>query len=369
MALMNYVTRIQFGLGALQVLKDELIGAGIRRPMIVTDAGVTAAGLLERLLGQLDPGMPVFDATPENPTEAAARDTLAMFRAEACDGLVALGGGSPIDLAKAVAVLVVGDGSLEDLAFDRVGLNSFPKPLPPLVAVPTTAGTGSEVGGGSLVTFASGRKSLIAGQALVPRVAICDPELTLGLPPRLTAATGMDALSHCIETYLSPRDNPIADAIAVEGLVRGFHALPRAVANGQDRGARTDMMLAATMGALAFQKGLGAVHALSHPLGAKGHHHGTLNAIFLPHVLERNARSAANKMAALELRLGLTLGLADALRALSSKVDLPAKLSELGVRDGELRDLAPLCLREAAHDTNPVRLTEDDYAALYRAAF
>lgn len=372
MTLINYVTRINFDFGALAQLPDELAFVGGQRPLIVTDKGVVAAGLLERLQDALGTvrDAPVFDETPSNPTESAAIKGAALFEAEGCDCLVAIGGGSPMDLAKSIAILSRYKQPLEDFAFNRAGINFFDKPMPPIIAVPTTAGTGSEVGSGSLMTYESGRKSAILSPMLIPRVALCDPELTMGLPPNLTAATGMDAISHCIETYLSPRINPPAEAIGLDGLERGLSALERAVENGQDRDARWQMMMTAVQGAMCFQKGLGAVHSMSHPLGALGLHHGTLNAIFMPVVLDFNAPEITDKLDVMGRRLGLGAGetLADRIRALNKSIGIPDNLSALGVSESDLEGLPDLSLIDGAHQTNPRDISRDEYQDLFRQA-
>src|SRR3954452_3065928 len=270
MALISYLTTIRFGCGLLSEIPEDLDALSIRRPLIVTAKGVIAAGLLERLFAAMPSGMPqlVFDEVPSNPTEEAAHAALSHYRDHNCDGLVALGGGSPIDLAKAVAVLATHPTPLAQYAAVEGGLERVTDRVAPVIAVPTTAGTGSEVGRAALINLADGRKLGLVSPHLIPKRAICDPDLTLGLPPRLTAATGMDALSHCIETFLSPRFNPPAEAIALDGAGRIMRFLERAFADGADREARSELMMGALEGGLTFQKGLGAVHGLSHALGS-----------------------------------------------------------------------------------------------------
>ena len=290
MALINYLTTIRLEFGALQGLPEDLAATGITRPLIVADKGVTAAGLTQRVIDAMPDAMahPVFDDVPTNPTEEAVEEALALYKREGCDGLIAVGGGSPMDLAKGVAILATHPGPLQTYAAVLGGAPKITAATAPVIAIPTTAGTGSEVGRGSVITFRDGRKLGLLSPNLLPKRAVVDPDLTLGLPAAITAATGMDAVTHCIECFISPVDNPVAGAIAIDGLERAIQALPRAVANGQDREARREMMIAAMMGAMAFQKGLGSVHALSHPLGALREfklHHGTLNAVLLPHVL------------------------------------------------------------------------------------
>ena len=230
MALISYLTTVRFGFGEIAGLGADLDEAGIRAPLLVSDRGVAAAGLIDRL-AEAAPNLrtaPVFLDVPTNPTEEAVLAALALYRAGGCDGIVALGGGSPIDLAKGVALLATHPGPLETYAAILGGLPCITAAVAPVVAVPTTAGTGSEVGRAALITLRDGRKLGFIAPHLIPRRAVCDPELTLGLPPALTAATGMDAITHCLETYLSPRDNPPAEAIALDGLARASANLERA---------------------------------------------------------------------------------------------------------------------------------------------
>ena len=373
MATITYLTRIEFGFGEVARLGEVARDLAMVRPMVVTDAGVLAAGLLESALTALDAGPPVFDGTPPNPTEAAARLALTRFREGACDGLIAVGGGSPVDLAKAVALMATHEGPLSGYAAIHGGVGRI-GPVAPVVAVPTTAGTGSEVGRAALVTLEDGRKLGVISPHLIPRAAVCDPELTIDLPPRLTAATGLDAISHCVETYLSPRDNPVADAIALDGLGRAVAFLERAVADGSDREARREMMMAALEGGLTFQKGLGAIHALSHPLGGLASvslHHGTLNAILLPHVLEHNAPACAAKYAAIRRRLGLEEGasLPGFFAALNARLGLPSTLAEIGVPEDALEPASVAATRDHSSATNPRPCSADDYRALLKAAY
>ena len=294
MAQILYITNIQIDFGALSQLQTECERVGITRPLIVTDAGVRAAGLVDKVLAAL-PGLKpaVFDATPSNPTEAAVRAAVALYQTERCDGLIALGGGSAIDCAKGAAIAAVHEGPLKTYATIEGGSPKITDRVPPIIAVPTTAGTGSEVARGAIVIVDDGRKLGFHSWFLVPKTALLDPELTLGLPPLLTAATGMDAIAHCMETFMAAPFNPPADGIALDGLQRGWAHIERATHNGQDREARLNMMSASMQGAMAFQKGLGCVHSLSHSLGGVNPrlHHGTLNAMFLPAVIRFNGEA------------------------------------------------------------------------------
>ncbi|GJD52868.1 1,3-propanediol dehydrogenase [Methylobacterium crusticola] len=375
MSLITYLTRIQFERGAIRLIAEELALLGAARPLIVTDRGVVAAGLIDRIreAAGLPAGTPVFAETPENPTEAAVLAARDRFRAEGCDAVLAVGGGSPLDLAKGVALLVTHEEPLSRYAAILGGLPRIRPDQPPVLAVPTTAGTGSEVGRAALITLADGRKLGFIAPSLIPNVAICDPDLTLGLPPGLTAATGMDAVTHCIETYLSPRHNPPAEAIALDGLSRAMRALRRAVRDGGDVEAREDMMMAALEGGMTFQKGLGAVHSMSHALGGhktKRLHHGTLNAVILPHVLRFNAPACAGKYAALRTAMGLPEGadVADAIDALNRDLGLPRDLAVMGVTEEECEALVPWAVEDHSTATNGRPVGPEEIRALFRAA-
>jgi alcohol dehydrogenase class IV len=375
MATITYLTKIQFDFGAVSLLGDELAALGVQRPLLVTDPGIVACGLLERVQDVLPAGLAVtvFDATPENPREAAVLDGIAAYRAADCDGIVGLGGGSSLDLAKAVRLLASHEEPLVQYAMIEGGVARIRPTMPPMIAIPTTAGTGSEVGRGAVIVMADGRKVSLISPHMLPSVAICDPELTLGLPPRLTAATGLDAVAHCIETFLSPLVNPPAEAIALDGLGRAIANLETAVADGADRAARWQMMMAAMEGAMAFQKGLGAVHAMSHPLGALPDltlHHGTLNAVVTPAVLRFNAGHVGDKMDRLARVMGLDAGaeVIPALVDLNRRLGIPAGLAEMGVREDRLPDLAEQAVQDHCTATNPRPAGVEDYIALFREA-
>jgi hypothetical protein len=368
-----YLSHVRFGFGTLDELPAALTGLGVARPLLVTDRGVRAAGILDRVLAACPAGCPAFDATPTNPTETAVEAARAVYQAEGCDGLVAVGGGSPIDLAKGVALLAAHPGPLADYAAILGGVPRITPATAPVVAVPTTAGTGSEVGRAALITLADGRKLGFISPHLIPKAAICDPLLTLGLPPLLTAATGMDAVTHCVETYLSPRFNPPAEAIALDGLARAVAWIERAVTDGSDRTARQEMMMAALEGGLTFQKGLGAVHALSHPLGGLKEpslHHGTLNAVLLPAVLRFNEPAAQEKYRVLRRTLGLPedADLAAHFAALASRLGLPPGLRAMGVPAACLPAIAHHATLDHSAATNPRPATEGDFLSLLEEA-
>lgn len=368
MALIQYLTRIQFEAGAIALLAEELKLLGVSRPLIVTDKGIVAAGLLATALAKS--GLPqdtsVFDDTPENPTEAAALRAVELFRAAGCDSIVALGGGSAIDLGKAVSLLATHEGPLEHYAAILGGMGRITADKPPVIAVPTTAGTGSEVGRAALLTLEDGRKLGFISPHMIPNVALCDPDLTLGLPPYLTAATGMDAVTHCIETFLSPRFNPVADAIALDGLTRAARWIEPATRNGSDPVARQEMMMAALQGGLTFQKGLGAVHSLSHPLGGLKSlrlHHGTLNAVLLPAVLRYNAVGNEDKYARLRAALGLATqaDLGAEIAALAQRLGLPATLGAMGLTADCFDQIAEHAVKDHSTASNPRPIGAPDF--------
>lgn len=376
MAIINYLTTIHIDFGALRLLPAELRRLNIKRALFVTDKGIRAAGILELILNASASASrgPVYDETPPNPTEDAVLRAVRLYVDENCDGIVAAGGGSSIDLAKATALLATHPGPLQQYAAVERGGSKITNAIANVIAIPTTAGTGSEVGRGALIVMKSGRKIGLLSPHLLPKVALCDPALTLGLSPVMTAATGMDAIAHCIETFLSSAINPPADAIAVDGLRRAMRSIERATFDGKDRDARWNMMMAATEGALAFQKGLGAVHALSHPLGALKDvslHHGTLNAVLLPAVLEFNLPSVPEKIGVLREAMGLPTdsNLAETVRALNSRLGLPNSLGAMGVKKACLSDIAEHALLDHCHATNPRLATAEDYLRMLEQSY
>jgi len=370
MALIHYITQIQFDYGAIKLLAQECARVGINRPLIVTDAGIKAAGLLQRALDVLG-AMPlaVFDQTPSNPTETAVRAAASVYAAHSCDGLIALGGGSSIDCAKGVAITATHPGPLAGYATIEGGSARITERVAPMIAVPTTSGTGSEVARGAILIVDDGRKLGFHSWHLVPKAAICDPELTLGLPPLLTAATGMDAIAHCMETFMAPAFNPPADGIALDGLWRGWAHIERATRDGSDRAARLAMMSASMQGAMAFQKGLGCVHSLSHSLGGVNPrlHHGTLNAVFLPAVIAFNASAESLQKEERLTRMAKAMGLnksdeiGPAIQAMNARLGLPGGLAEMGVTEAMFDAIVTGALADHCHTTGPRLASAQDY--------
>jgi len=370
MAFINYVTQIQFDFGAVRLLRQECERVGITRPLIVTDQGVKAAGVLQKALDALG-GMPhaVFDQTPSNPTEAAVRAAAAIYQEQRCDGLIAVGGGSAIDCAKGVAIAATHEGPLSHYATIEGGSPRISERVAPLIAVPTTSGTGSEVARGAIIIVDDHRKLGFHSWHLVPRAAICDPELTYGLPAMLTAATGMDAIAHCMETFMAAAFNPPADGIALDGLTRGWAHIERATRNGQDAEARRQLMSASMQGAMAFQKGLGCVHSLSHSLGGVNPrlHHGTLNAMFLPAVVRFNAEAesvrAEQRLERMAHAMGLDSGsdIPEAIRDMNARLGLPTGLAAMGVERAQFAAVIGGALKDHCHGTNPRLASADDY--------
>jgi 4-hydroxybutyrate dehydrogenase len=382
-AVMSWPTRVVLGPGALARLGDEVRRLGMRRPLVVTDRGVVEAGIAEKVHARLsEAGLAFgrFEDVQSNPTDRDATAGLAAFREGICDGLVAVGGGSSIDVAKLVQLLTTHEPPLSRYD-DAAGGDRFVKDdMPPLVAIPTTAGTGSEVGRSGVATLPdTGRKTVIFSPFLMPRCAICDPELTVGLPPELTAWTGMDAFTHGLEAWIAAGFHPLADAVALDAIRRAARALPAAVKDGSDLAARTDMMIAAMEGAMAFQKGLGAAHALAHALGpVSGVHHGLANAIVLPAVIEWNRPSCAPRLARVAVAMGeppggsddaLSARAVERVRTLARAVGIPARLREAGVREPDLPLVARKAFEDASHRTNPRPCSEADLLALARQAY
>jgi 4-hydroxybutyrate dehydrogenase len=373
MAFIYYLTHIQFDHGAIATLKSECERVGISRPMIVTDKGVRAAGIVDKTITALD-AQPaaIFDDVPSNPTETAVQAGSLAYRAAQCDGVIAVGGGSAIDCAKAIAIIATHGGALKTYATIEGGSARITDAVAPIIAVPTTSGTGSEVARGAIVIVDDGRKLGFHSWHLVPKAAICDPQLTLGLPAGLTAATGMDAIAHCIETFMAPSFNPPADGIALDGLRRGWAHIERATKNGADAEARFHLMSASMQGAMAFQKGLGSVHSLSHSLGGVNPrlHHGTLNAMFLPAVVGFNAVAESIKADDRLNRMAQAMNLASgsdvipALQDMVHRLGLPKGLSDMGVTQDHYEKIIDGAMADHCHKTGPRIATREQYKEL-----
>jgi alcohol dehydrogenase class IV len=370
----SFPTRIVFGQGAIQSVPDAVRAAGGKRVLLVCDPGVVKVGLAERVREVLEKsGLAVgtFDHVAPNPVEQNVFDGVEAYRATGADAIVALGGGAPLDVGKLIALKTPHDRPLVDYD-DATGGDRFIGPnVPPIITVPTTAGTGSEVGRSGVVTLAAtGRKTVIFSPYLLAKSAILDPELTVSMPRRITAATGFDALTHCLEAFSAKGDHPMADAIALGGLELCAAFLARAVETGSDLEARGGMMKAAMMGAVAFQKGLGACHSLAHPLSSeKDLHHGLANALCLPAVIEFNAAVIPEKMERMRLLFDAKApSLSEAIRALRNRVGLPQGLAQEGVTKADVPKLSEKAFEDACHRSNPREVTRADLAALYEAS-
>ena len=373
----NFPTRIRFGAGRIAELAEVCREAGIARPLLVTDRGLAAQPMIAEALAAVRAAgidIALFADVASDPTGDDVRAGGGALRAHGADGVIAFGGGSALDAGKAVAFAAFQDRPL--WAFEDIGDNyrlADPGKILPIIAVPTTAGTGSEVGRASVIKDADARvKRIIFHPLILPRVVIADPALTVGLPPALTAAVGMDALSHNLEAFFAPGYHPFARGIAVEGarLVRDW--LPTAVRDGADIEARSHMLAAAEAGATAFQRGLGAMHALAHPLGALyGVHHGLLNAVLMPYVLAANLPVIAGEAAWLAGCLGVGGESGDLVawvRALRSEIAIPDTLAQIGVPADEVDRVAQMAVADPSAATNPVAFTAADYAAILRRA-
>ncbi len=378
-----FPTRIVFGAGSLRELGDETKRLGMKRPLMVTDRGVVECGLVERVCAEAKRAglsLSLFDSVSPNPVEQNVYDGLERYRDGKCDGLIALGGGSSLDTGKAIRLCVTHRLPLELYDDQLDGSDKIGPNLPPLVAVATTSGTGSEVGRSTVIILkATERKTVIFSPYLIPSVAVADPELTLAMPPKITAGTGLDALTHNVEAYLALGYHPMCDAIALQGARLVVRHLPTAVHDGNELAARTHMMMAAIMGAVAFQKGLGAVHSLAHPLSSiAGLHHGTTNGILLPHVLEYNRVTCEDRLRDLAVAMELDVAhrstseaasaAIERVRKLLKEVDIPDRLSALGVTREMIPALAKKAMEDACRLLNPRPCTESDMVALYERA-
>ena len=371
----NYPTTVRFGAGRISELPDVLALAGIDRPLFVTDPGLAKLPVVARTLMILSDAKlkyGVFSDVKPNPVESNLTAGIEAFKNGGHDGVIAFGGGSALDTAKAIALMVGQTRPLWDFEdredwYTRVDTAR----MAPVVAVPTAAGTGSEVGRASVITDTRDHtKKIIFHPKMLPALVILDPELTVGLPPKITAAVGMDALSHNLEAYCAPGFHPLADGIAVEGVRLVKEYLPRAVANGADLEARAHMLVASSMGATAFQKGLGAMHSLSHPCSANlDTHHGLTNAVVMPYVLAWNREAIAAKLARLAAYLGLGdpsfAGVQDWVLELRRQIGIPHTLAGIGVEEKHARPFAPQALSDPSTGGNPLPMTATDFERLY----
>jgi alcohol dehydrogenase class IV len=375
----NYPTAVKFGAGRISELPQHLQSAGIKRPLIVTDATIAAMPMMtsiKDILGAAKIDFAIFSDVKPNPSESNVYAGLEVLRKGEHDGVIALGGGSPLDAGKVIAFMAGQKRKMWD--FEDIGdwwMRANPNGIAPVIAIPTTAGTGSEVGRAGVITQeATHTKKVIFHPAMMPKVTICDPELTVGMPPKITAGTGIDALAHCFEAYCAPGYHPLADGIAVEGMRLVKEYLPRAFKDGKDIEARAHMMSAAAMGATAFQKGLGAIHSLSHPVGALyDTHHGMTNGLFFPYVMQFNKRLIADRMVRLASYLGLKkksyAGMLDWILALRAELGVPHDLPSFKVDDKRFAEMAKMAPKDPTAGSNPRKLTASAALKLYEAAY
>jgi alcohol dehydrogenase class IV len=372
----SFPTEIHFGAGARTLVAEHLKNAGVARPIIVTDKGVAALPMTSTLANdlraaRLEPA--VFGGVFGNPTAAQVRAGVEAYRSHRADAVIGLGGGAALDVAKAVALMAVHEGDILDYAWDNPAGARVSHPLPYFVALPTTAGTGSEVGRSAVISDDTTHvKKIIFSPVLLARAVFADPELTLELPAKITAATGMDAVAHNVESYLSPAYHPLCDGIALEGARIAAHALPTAVRDGGNLAARTDMLMASMMGAIAFQKDLGAVHSCAHALGTVANlHHGLAIGIMFDHVMRFNAPAAEGRLA--ELARVCMGGDSSAdfiawLAWLKLDVGIPPTLGPVGVTREQIPRLVELALADSCHKTNPRACTREDFERIFTQA-
>lgn len=374
----SYPTAIKFGVGRIAELADHCKAAGIAKPLLVTDKALASLPITAQALDILEAaglGRAVFSEVDPNPNEQNMQDGIAVYRAGGHDGVIAFGGGSGLDLGKMIALMAhQRDGlsvwDLEDV--DDWYTRADADKIAPVIAVPTTAGTGSEVGrAGVLTNSVSHKKKIIFHPKLMPVVTICDPALTIGMPRFITAGTGMDALAHCLEAYCSPFYHPMSQGIALEGMRLVFENLAQVYDNPNDLDARAHMMSAAAMGAVAFQKGLGAIHSLSHPIGAVYNtHHGTTNAVVMPMVLAFNRSAIEERIEKAAAYLGIAGGFdgfCAAIMDLRAKLGIPANLTAMGVDPARLDELTEMALEDPSCGGNPIEMTRENTRALFDA--
>ena len=373
---LNYFNKPYFENGALGKISEVLETLEIKNPLVCTDPGLSSIGMTDKIRDLISNEIsPTFyEETPANPTEKAVYDALELYKVNNCDGVIGFGGGSSMDLAKAVALMANHDGNLLDYAVNEGGYGKITETMP-MIAIPTTSGTGSEVSVGSLIIMNDGRKLILASPHLMPNAAICDPDLTEGLPPVLTAGAGMDALTHCIEAILSPINDPPAEAVGIDGIEKIIkeESLVRACKDGKDKDARWNMMMASTEGAMAFSKGLGAVHSMSHAAGANQElklHHGTLNGVILPSVLRFNHDHIGNKYSRILRAMGKnqSIDLANEIEKLNERIGLPKGLAEMGVTENMIPELVAHSITDPSNFTSPKVPTEKEWEKLFLEA-
>ena len=372
----SYPTAIKFGVGRIGELAEHCTAVGLKRPLLVTDKALAGlpitAGALD-ILQQAGLGRAVFSEVDANPTDRNMAAGIAVYKAGGHDGVVCFGGGSALDLGKMIALMAHQTVSVWDLEdIDDWWTRADAGKIAPIIAVPTTAGTGSEVGrAGVLTNTETHIKKIIFHPRLMPAVTICDPALTVGMPRFITAGTGMDALAHCLEAYCAPAYHPMSQGIALEGMRLAFENLPKVFENPNDLDARAQMMSAAAMGAVAFQKGLGAIHALSHPVGAVYNtHHGTTNAVVMPMVLRFNRPAIEGLIARAAAYAGIAGGFDGFLARvieLRQSLEIPQGLAAMGVKEADLDRLTGMALQDPTAASNPVRLTRETCRALYQS--
>ncbi|OOY03992.1 iron-containing alcohol dehydrogenase [Thioclava sp. F28-4] len=374
----SYPTTIKFGPGRISELADHCKSVGIAKPLLVTDKALAALPITAGALDVLDAaglGRAVFSEVDPNPNEGNMAAGIEVYKAGGHDGVICFGGGSALDLGKMIALMAGQDASLSVWDLEDIGdwwTRANGDAIAPIIAVPTTAGTGSEVGrAGVLTNSETHKKKIIFHPKLMPAITICDPELTVGMPPFITAGTGMDALAHCLEAFCSPHYHPMSQGIALEGMRLVFENLPRAYTTPDDLEARANMMSAAAMGAVAFQKGLGAIHSLSHPVGAVyGTHHGTTNACVMPMVLDFNRATIEERINRAAAYLGIAGGFEGfkaRIESLRTELSIPANLTEMGVKREDLDMLVEMALEDPSCGGNPVEMTAENTRALYEA--
>ena len=370
---LNFFNRPHFENGSINKITDVLKELGIKNPLICTDPGLASIGMTDKIRDLISNEIAptFFEETPANPTEKAVEDALNLYQENNCDGVIGFGGGSSMDLGKAVAMMANHEGNVINYAINEGGYGKIKETIP-MIAIPTTSGTGSEISNGAVIIMNDGRKLILASEHLRPKAAICDPELTLGLPPILSAGAGMDALTHCIEAIMSPINDPPAEAVGLDGIEKIIkeESLKRVCKDGQDRDARWNMMMASSEGAMAFSKGLGAVHSMSHAAGADQDlrlHHGTLNGVILPTIIRFNKDHVGDKYSRICRAMGIkeSSDLAEEIEKLNADIGLPAGLAEMGVSEEMIPDLVAHSMTDPSNVTTPRLPTQDEWHELF----